>query len=578
MFARSLFVAFAFVTTSGPLVAQTSPQAPVAVTTSWLADHIKDPHVIVVEVTHGSEASADHIPGARPLDYMSLVQDVNGIASELPAADSIRALLEGLGASDDSHIVLTGGPLMVTRAFFTFDYFGFPRVSALDGGVTKWKSEGRPTQRAFDKATRGRVSPRAPLVSAVASTEWVKSHVGKRGISFFDTRTEGEYLGTDHSDGHIDGARRIEWKEYFPDANEFRLADRQALLRLWGERIDSPRDTVVAYCAVGYRASGTYFVSRLLGIPVKLYDGSYDAWSKAKLPVTKTPTPLLTRSAPEKSGGGLPAVSPDGQFVAYNALRDGKQADTYVIRADGTGERRLTDTPQWEAAPQWLGRNVVTGVVVQDTSRLFTASPDEPTVTPLARVPGREARVSPDGKRLLYVFGSWPKSQLVVANLDGAGARAITDEDHAAFNPAWSPDGRRVAYTVADMSTHAIQVAVVDADGKNQRQLTHFADEDGGPQWAAWSPDGKRIAIQSGKYSREKPETNTSYIWIISLADNSLKKLNAHDRPYLDETPSWFPDGKRIAFQSDRSGVMQIWLMNDDGTGARQLTSWKPNP
>jgi 3-mercaptopyruvate sulfurtransferase SseA len=578
MRARLLCVGFAFAIIPTRLPAQTPPQAPVAVTTSWLADHIKDPRVIVVEVTHGSEASAEHILGARALDYMSLIQNVNGISSELPAPDSIRAILEGLGASDESHIVLTGGPLMVTRAFFTFDYFGFPRVSALDGGVTRWKSEGRPTQREFTKGSRGRVSPRATLVSAVASTEWVKSHVGKRGVSFFDTRTEGEYLGTDHSEGHIDGARRIEWAEFFPDANEIRLADRRVLLRLWSERIDSPRDTVVAYCAVGYRASGTYFVSRLLGIPVKLYDGSYDAWSKAKLPVTKTPTPLLTRAAPARSGGGVPAVSPDGKYVAYNALRDGKQADTYVIHADGTGERRVTDTPQWEDAPRWLGRNVVTGIVVQDTTQLFTASPDEPTPTPLARVAGHEARVSPDGKRLLYVSGAWPKSQLFVANADGSGARAITDEVHAAFNPAWSPNGRHVAFTIADLSTHAIQVAVVDSDGKNPRQLTRFADEDGGPQWAAWSPDGKRLAIQAGKYSREKPETNTSHIWIINLADSSLKRLNAHDRPYLDETPSWFPDGKRIAFQSDRSGVMQIWVMNDDGTGARQLTSWKPNP
>ena len=582
MRARFQWIAFALlpVVVAAPdrLAAQTTPQAPVAVSTSWLADHLEDPRVLVVEMVHMGEGAPQHIPGSRPLDYMALIQNVNGVASELPAADSIRALLESVGASDDSHIVLTGPPLLVTRAFFTFDYFGFPRVSALDGGVTKWKNEGRPTQRDFSRAARGHVTPRPPILGAVASTEWVRDHVGKRGVALFDTRTEGEYLGTSHAEGHIAGARRIEWQEFLPDSNDFRLADQQTIMRLWSARVDSPRDTVVAYCAVGYRASGTYFVSRLLGIPVKLYDGSYDAWSKAKLPVTKTPTPLLARAAPAKTGGGVPAVSPDGKYVAYNALRDGNQADTYVIRADGTGERRITDTPQWEAAPQWLGRTVVTGIVVKDTTQLFTASPDEATATPLARGFGHEVRVSPDGKRLIYVAGGWPKSQLFVATLDGSAAHAITDEAHGAFNPAWSPDGRRIAFTIADPATHEIQVGIVNADGTNQHQLTHFAAEDGSPQWAAWSPDGKRLAIQAGKYSREKPETNTSHVWIINLADKSLKKLASHDRPYLDETPSWFPDGKRIAFQSDRSGVMQIWVMNDDGTGAHQLTSWKPRP
>jgi TolB protein len=309
---------------------------------------------------------------------------------------------------------------------------------------------------------------------------------------------------------------------------------------------------------------------------VKLYDGSYNAWSKAKLPVTKTPTPLLTRAAPAKSGGSLPSVSPDGKYVAYNALRDGKQVDTYVIRADGTGETRVTDTPQWEAAPHWAGDRIVSGIVVKDTSQLYAARPDAPQPTLIARAPGREAKLTLDGKRIVYVAGAWPKTRLWVASADGSSAKPITDDSYGAFNPAWSPDGRRVAYTIADVTTHAIQVAIVDVDGSNQRQLTKLAADDGSPQWAAWSPDGKRLAIQSGKYSREKPATNTANIWIIDVASGSANKLNPHDRPYLDETPSWFPDGKRIAFQSDRTGVMQIWVMNDDGTAARQLTSWSP--
>lgn len=576
MRARPLVVAFLLPSTA---LAQSPPTTPLVVTTDWLADHLGDPRIVVVEVAgRDTDAAADHIPGARRLKYMSLVRDADGISSELPAADSIRSLLENLGASDDSHIVLAGPPLAVTRAFFTFDYFGFPRVSALDGGLSKWKSEGRRTQPDLVKPSRGRISPRAARTWAVASTEWVRDHIGKHGISLFDTRTDSEYLGIKWADGHIGGARRIDWHDFLPDQKEFKLADRATLTRLWSERTESPTDTIVAYCQVGYRASGTYFVSRLLGVPVKLYDGSYDAWSKANLPLTRTPTPLATRAAPKRTGGGLPSVSPDGKFVAYNALRDSKQSDTYVIRVDGTHETRIAETPEWEAAPQWLDGRVVTGGVINDTTHLYAASPETPSRTPLFTAPGREVHVSPDGRRLLYVSGAWPTTRLFISNSDGSNARPLTDESHAAFNPAWSPDGRRVAYTISDPTTHAIQVAVIDVDGGNQHQLTHFAAEEGSPQWPAWSPDGKRLAIQAGKYSRERPATNTSHLWIINLADGALRKLNPHDRPYLDETPSWFPDGKRIAFQSDRTGVMQIWVMNDDGTGARQLTSWNPTP
>jgi len=59
---------------------------------------------------------------------------------------------------------------------------------------------------------------------------------------------------------------------------------------------------------------------------------------------------------------------------------------------------------------------------------------------------------------------------------------------------------------------------------------------------------------------------------VIDVASGKAIKLAPHDRAYLDETPSWFPDGKHIAFQSDRTGRMEIWIMNDDGTNASQIT------
>ena len=72
--------------------------------------------------------------------------------------------------------------------------------------------------------------------------------------------------------------------------------------------------------------------------------------------------------------------------------------------------------------------------------------------------------------------------------------------------------------------------------------------------------------------NKNAPAENTAHIWVIDVKSGAATKLNPHSTPYLDETPSWFPDGKRIAFQSDRSGRMEIWTMNADGSGAVQVT------
>ncbi len=73
-------------------------------------------------------------------------------------------------------------------------------------------------------------------------------------------------------------------------------------------------------------------------------------------------------------------------------------------------------------------------------------------------------------------------------------------------------------------------------------------------------------------YDRNHPESNTAHIWLVDAATGTARKLAAHDAPYLDETPSFFPDGRRIAFQSNRTGRMEVWVMNVDGSGARQIT------
>jgi thiosulfate/3-mercaptopyruvate sulfurtransferase len=280
----------------GAASAAPKPDTSLIISTDWLAKNLNDRSVVVLVVDRTDSAyRAGHVPGARFVPYATFGETVNGILLELPSPDSLRSLFESVGVSNATHVVLTGRPLIVTRAFYTLSYLGLAHVSALDGGFTKWKHEARAVETVAPAVARGKITP-APHPEIVAKAQWVLDRVGKPGYSFIDTRTDSEYLGLTtrgglRSVGHLDGARRLEWQTAFTDSTEFSPKSIEELNTMWRERV-VPGDTVVAYCYIGYRASGTYFISRLLGYPAKLYDGSYDEWAKLNYPTVTTVTPL----------------------------------------------------------------------------------------------------------------------------------------------------------------------------------------------------------------------------------------------------------------------------------------------
>jgi thiosulfate/3-mercaptopyruvate sulfurtransferase len=267
----------------------------ILLTTEWLAGHLSDPNVVVLDVEHDADAyRAAHVPGARFLDYMDVVAKRDGLSTELPDASALRIRLERLGISNESHVVLHGGALMVSRAFVALEYMGLTDVSVLDGGLTKWRTEGRRVTRDEPQVVAGTLTTRL-RPEIIADADWVRAHTGKRGVTFIDTRTDGEYLGSGErhgmpSAGHVQGARQLQWEQLFRDPSSLLFRDRDELAGLYAARVQAG-DTVVTYCYVGYRASMTYLVARSLGYPTKLYDGSYEDWSRRKLPLVSGAAP-----------------------------------------------------------------------------------------------------------------------------------------------------------------------------------------------------------------------------------------------------------------------------------------------
>jgi Tol biopolymer transport system component len=274
-----------------------------------------------------------------------------------------------------------------------------------------------------------------------------------------------------------------------------------------------------------------------------------------------TPPPLVN--------GAQPVVSPDGARIAFLSNRGGSE-DLFVINADGTGETQLTHTPEAETGLQWSadGMQIVFSVLTNDTSRLYGIDKYGKNQHEIASLPGRTPMLAPEGERVVYMAGTWTATRLMVSALDGSGAKQINDGSSIAWNNHWSPDGKRIAFTGQNDPKSELAVFVMNADGSNRRQVTHIAPEEGGAQWPVWAPNGRQLAVQVNS----RLHRGSAHIWIVDAATGEARKLAAHDQTYLDETPYWFPDGQRIAFQSNRTGRMEVWVMNADGSGQRQVT------
>ncbi|MEX2152524.1 MAG: rhodanese-like domain-containing protein [Gemmatimonadaceae bacterium] len=282
-------------------LASAGAQAPgnsMLVSTDWLARHLGDSNVVVLHVGHDQgDFRRGHIPGARQILYADVTIEHNGIGTELPPVAQLQTTFEKLGISDDSYVIIyahaDGMAPMASRVFLTLDHFGHPRIALLNGGIARWRAEGRPISTDEPPIRTGRLTPKPRTVTVDA--EWVNSHTGARGFAFIDTRTTPEYLGTGSrgglpSEGHVAGARQLEWQQLFSDANTAVFLEPAELRKLFADRV-TPGDTVVTYCLVGYRASMTYFGARMLGYPVRLYDGSYQEWARRALPVKKGERP-----------------------------------------------------------------------------------------------------------------------------------------------------------------------------------------------------------------------------------------------------------------------------------------------
>jgi TolB protein len=272
-----------------------------------------------------------------------------------------------------------------------------------------------------------------------------------------------------------------------------------------------------------------------------------------------------------------PAWSPDGRRIAFESVGVcstpargcPNPTGVYVVNADGSGRRRLARNG-W--APAWSpdGRTIA----FFSDSKIYLMNADgseHRTLTrPLTAGHKRSLAWSPDGRKLAFLNDGDCRQfcfNLYVVGSDGSGLRNLTSKLAAggrfgypgpASDPAWSPDGRKLAFVRLN-ARHGIHV--VKADGSGLRNLTPkpvgvYADP-------SWSPDGRKLAFVSDR-------NGDSEVYVMNANGSGQRNLTRN--PAFDGDPAWSPDGRSIAFRSTRDGNPEIYIMNADGSGQRNLT------
>jgi len=273
----------------------------VLVDTQWVADHLNDADVRLIEADEDVLLyEISHIPGAVKLDWHVDVQ--NPVERDFVDQQGFEQLMSHWGITNDTTIVLYGdrNNWYACYTFWLFSMYGHSKLKIMNGGRTKWEEEKRPQTKDVPhyEATTYHAQP-ANETSMRAFRDDVASGLRNPGRRLIDVRSPQEYSGEllhmvnypqegAQRSGHIPGAKSIPWATAANADGTFKSAEE--LRQIYGAKDITPDKEVITYCRIGERSAHTWFaLTQLLGFPrVRNYDGSWTEWgSVVRAPIEK---------------------------------------------------------------------------------------------------------------------------------------------------------------------------------------------------------------------------------------------------------------------------------------------------
>jgi thiosulfate/3-mercaptopyruvate sulfurtransferase len=281
----------------------------VLVSTGWLADHLDDPQLRLLECDEDVLLfDFGHIRGAQKIDWHTDLNDP--VMRDYVSREQFESLLRRLGISEATLVVFYGDKnnWWAAYAFWVFHLFGFRNARLLDGGRLKWEQEGR------DLVTTPTRHPASGYVAQDREDAPIRAFLpevlehSRRGGQLVDVRSTAEYTGEKlhmpeypqegaMRGGHVPGARSVPWARAANADGTFRSADELRAIYEGEQQLRTDQPTIT-YCRIGERSSHTWFaLTYLLGYrDVKNYDGSWTEYGNAvRAPIVTGPNPTATR-------------------------------------------------------------------------------------------------------------------------------------------------------------------------------------------------------------------------------------------------------------------------------------------
>jgi thiosulfate/3-mercaptopyruvate sulfurtransferase len=291
--------------------------APALVSTEWLAKHLGEPDLRVVDGTWhmpqlGRDARAEyaqaHIPGAVFFDIDRIADRTTALPHMLPTAETFAAAVGALGIGSGDRVIVydVRGVVSAARGWWTFRAVGHDRVAVLDGGLRAWKAEGRALE-AGEPAPPRREFRATLRPELVRDLDAMRRNLSTRAEQVLDARSRGRFEGTEPEPraglrgGHIPGSLNLPYETlYRPDGTLLPSDALRSALVAAGVDLDR---AVTTTCGSGVTASVLALALHLVGHPrVAVYDGSWTEWAGSSEAVEMGGAPRSRAAHQEETG------------------------------------------------------------------------------------------------------------------------------------------------------------------------------------------------------------------------------------------------------------------------------------